>query len=102
MTDRVAVATTEDLAPGEGMALLVDGHGIALFNVDGAYHAIGNRCTHAGGSLGNGTLTADTVTCPLHGARFDVTSGEVLGGPAHESVDRYAVEVAGGVVYLRI
>jgi len=98
MPDRVTVATTDELAPGEGMALSVGGEGVALFNVDGEFHAVANPCTHAGGSLGNGTLSGTTVTCPLHGAKFDVTSGEVVRPPAHEPVHRYEVVVEDGEV----
>ncbi|HKJ60319.1 MAG TPA: non-heme iron oxygenase ferredoxin subunit [Halobacteriales archaeon] len=98
MTEPVAVATTEELPPGEGIAVSVDGEGIAVFNVDGEYHAIANACTHAGGSLGNGRLAGTTVTCPLHGARFDVAAGDVLRPPADAPVRTYDVEVAGGEV----
>jgi len=92
MTDRVTatVAKTGELPPGEGMAVTVDRGGddgrvgIAVFNADGEFHAIENRCSHVGGSLGNGRLAGTTVTCPLHGARFDVTTGDVLRPPADE------------------
>lgn len=104
MPERITVATTDELAPGEGMALSVDREdgdgrvGIALFNVGGEFHAIANRCTHAGGSLGNGRLAGSTVTCPLHGAKFDATTGDVLSPPANESVRRYDLEVEDGEV----
>ena len=104
MTERVTVATADELAPGEGMAVTVDRGdgdgrlGIAVFNVDGEFHAIKNRCTHVGGSLGNGRLAGTTVTCPLHGAKFDVTTGDVLQPPADEAVRTYDVQVAWGEV----
>lgn len=93
MSDLVTVATEDELGPGEGMVVEADGEEIALFNVDGEFHAIGNTCTHMGGPLGDGQVTDDTVTCPWHGAKFDVTSGEVLGPPAGESVPEYEVTV---------
>ena len=103
MPERVTVATTDELEPGEGMAVAVetdegDSHGIAIFNVDGEYHAIANRCTHVGGSLGNGRLRGTTVACPLHGATFDVTTGTVCSPPADEPVRTYDVEVEGDEV----
>ena len=106
MPDRVTVASTDELVPGEGMAVSVDvgdseGRvGIALFNVDGEYHAIENRCTHVGGSLGNGRLSGETVTCPLHGATFDVTTGDVLTPPADAPVRTFDVEVEDGDVHV--
>ncbi|HKJ58203.1 MAG TPA: Rieske 2Fe-2S domain-containing protein [Halobacteriales archaeon] len=104
MPERVTVATTDDLAPGEGMAVTVDRGdgdgcvGIAVFNVDGEFHAVANRCTHVGGSLGNGRLAGTVVTCPLHGAKFDVTTGDVLQPPADEPARAYDVEVDDGEV----
>lgn len=95
MAEPVTVARTDELGPGEGLAVSVDGEGIAVFNVDGEYVAIANRCTHAGGSLGNGRLDGGTVTCPLHGAQFDVRTGAVVRPPAAEPVDRYPVRVVG-------
>ena len=104
MPERVTVARTDELAPGEGMAIAVDRGdgdgrvGIAVFNADGEFHAIENRCTHVGGSLGNGRLSGTTVTCPLHGAKFDVATGDVLRSPADEAVRTYDVEVVDGEV----
>ena len=104
MPERVTVATTEELAPGEGVTVRVDREdgdgrtGIAVFNVGGEFHAIENRCSHVGGSLGNGRLAGTTVTCPLHGAKFDVTTGDVIQPPADEPVRAYDVEVDDGEV----
>lgn len=100
MTERIPLTSVEALPPGEGATFSVDGDGIALFNVDGEFRAIGDRCPHAGGSLGRGTLVNGTVKCPLHGARFDVSNGEVKRPPAEEPVRRYDVKVEDGQVYL--
>jgi 3-phenylpropionate/trans-cinnamate dioxygenase ferredoxin subunit len=54
---------------------------ILVANVNGSYYAIGNRCTHAGGDLSKGTLNGTTVTCPKHGAKFDITTGKVVSRP---------------------
>lgn len=98
MAEFVTVASTDDLAPGEGMAVSVDGEGIALFNVDGEYHAIANGCTHVGGSLGNGRVHGGTVTCPLHGATFDIETGAVCSPPAENPVRTYDVRVVDGEI----
>lgn len=57
----------------------LDGTAILLSNIDGAFYAIDNKCTHFGGSLGKGKLGGNTVTCPRHGAQFDVRTGEAVG-----------------------
>ena len=48
---------------------------MAIFNVDGNICAIADTCPHAGGSLGMGKLDGTIVTCPVHGMKFDVTTG---------------------------
>ena len=102
MTGFVKVAKTEDLAPGQGMMVEAGGKKIALFNVDGDYYAISDTCTHHGGPLSEGELGGKEVTCPWHGAVFDVTTGEVLGPPAMEGVARYNVRVAGNSIEIEI
>ena len=98
MAEPVMVATTDELAPGEALAVSIDGEGVAIFNVEGEYYAIANRCTHVGGSLGKGRLDDGVVTCPLHGAEFDVRTGAVCSPPADEPVSTYEVEVTDGEV----
>jgi nitrite reductase/ring-hydroxylating ferredoxin subunit len=78
------------------------GKKIALFNVDGDYCAISDTCTHHGGPLSEGELAGKEVTCPWHGAVFDVTTGEVLGPPAMEGVACYKVRVAGNSIEIEI
>ncbi|HYR61474.1 MAG TPA: Rieske 2Fe-2S domain-containing protein [Actinomycetota bacterium] len=75
---------------------------VGIAEVDGEVYAIGDLCTHAGCSLAKGTLEGTTVTCSCHGSQFDVTTGEVVKGPATEPVASYKVKVERGVVYVEI
>ena len=95
MGEIINVANTNDLAPGKAMCVEVAGQRVALFNIDGSYHAIGDSCTHVGGPLSEGQVDGKVVTCPLHGAEFDVTNGTVLGPPAAANVPCYKVHVDG-------
>ena len=94
------VAETKSLPSGEGMAVEVGGHNIALFNVDGTFYAVGGNCTHRGGPLSEGSLAGTTVTCPWHGANFDLTTGNVTGPPAPSEVRGYQVRVEGDEIQL--
>jgi nitrite reductase (NADH) small subunit len=78
MAEYVKVAQASELEPNHGKLVEVQGKKIALFNVDGKFHAIDNTCTHRGGPLSEGELEGDEVTCPWHGAKFKVSTGEVL------------------------
>ena len=95
MSQQIKVADTKDVPAGGAIAVEVNGQKVALCNVDGKYYAIGNGCTHVGGSLSQGALNGTVVTCPLHGATFDVTTGNVLSPPARGNVTSYNVQVEG-------
>ncbi len=102
MPKTVKVAEVTELGPGEGKTVEVEGVNLALFNVDGTYFAIANACTRVGGPLGEGALIGKEVTCPLHGAQFDVTSGKVLGGPARSDVKSFPVSLEGDDVMVEV
>lgn len=80
------------------MTVRAGGREIALFNVNGEFHAIDNTCTHEGGPLGEGMVQGTTVSCPWHYAAFDVTTGESLDPIAPCGVRTYPVVVEEGVV----
>ena len=102
MPKKIKIAQTGDLSPGESKVCEADGQKIALFNVDGTLYAIENTCTHVGGSLSEGTLIGDQITCPLHGAQFNVASGKVLGPPAGSDVRSFVVTVEGSDVLIEL
>ena len=102
MPKKVKIAQTGDLSPGEGKVFEAEGQTIALFNVDGTFYAIDNTCTHKGGPLGEGALVGDQVTCPWHGAQFNVASGSVLGPPARSNVKSFVVTIEGSDVLIEL
>ena len=102
MSKLVKIAEAKDLAPGTAKVVEVEGQSIALFNVAGTFHAIDNTCTHVGGPLGEGELAGDVVTCPWHGAKFNVRTGEVLGPPARTGVRSFPVKVQGNDVLVEL
>ena len=73
----------------------VGGKHIALFNIGGSYYAIDDTCTHRGGPLSEGAVRGTTVTCPWHGAQYDLKTGGVLTRPAPQGVASYKVVVEG-------
>jgi nitrite reductase/ring-hydroxylating ferredoxin subunit len=91
----------DQLPPGRGRTVRIRGVAVALFNVDGAVHAVEDSCLHAGGSLGAGRLNGRTVACPAHGWRFDVTTG-ALAGCAGVGVATYPVKVEDGAILVAV
>ena len=102
MAGFVKGAQTDEVAPGQGKMVEVSGKKIALFPVEGAIYAIDDTCTHRGGPLSEGVLDGKEVTCPWHGATYDVTTGEGLGPPAPKGVARYNARVEGDDVEVEI
>ena len=64
--------------PTEGrQSFKINGKDIAVFFIDGKYYAIQRKCTHMGGNLLKGKLEGKTIKCPLHGAVYDLETGEL-------------------------
>jgi nitrite reductase/ring-hydroxylating ferredoxin subunit len=88
----VKVASKKDVPSGQMKMVEVNGTSILLANVNGEYYAIGNKCTHSGCKLSNGKLNGQIVQCPCHGSRFNVKTGEVIGGPATKPEQKYELK----------
>lgn len=105
----VILARVDEMPPGSKKKVVLDGKSLLLTNVQGAYYAIDNRCPHMGGSLFDGQLAGDTITCPKHKTVFDVKTGKVVqnGKIAFinlrvADVQPYTVEVEGENLVIKI
>lgn len=98
----IAMGKAADVRPGGLAVFEVQGTRIAVANVNGAFYGFDDECPHASCSLAEGDLEGETVTCFCHGSKFDVRSGEVLGGPATEPVKTYPVLVEGEELQIEI
>ncbi len=95
------IGKTSEIAKGSGKTFEVEGKSIAVFNVGGNFVGIDNTCKHRGGSLGDGTLSGDTVTCLLHGWQYSVINGECLTNSAVK-LDCYPVKVHGEDIAIEV
>ncbi len=95
-------ATLADVPAGKAKQVTLNGKAIALFNVGGTVYAIDDTCTHRGAPLWEGDLQGTEVSCPWHGARFDVTTGKHICPPAPSGVRSYNVQVVGDEIQVDI
>lgn len=102
MGEFVRVTDAGDVLPGKLGAFEVGGERIAVANVGGSFYAFDDTCTHLGCSLAEGQLEGTVVTCACHFSEFDVTTGEVLAGPAVEPVRSYGVRVEDDALEIEI
>ena len=99
---KITVGQAEAVPAGRGATVkLKDGSEVALFNVNGNFHAIENFCPHKGYPLADSRLYGSTVECDLHGWRFDVRSGECFTKKSC-SIEAYEVVVEDGMIKILI
>jgi nitrite reductase/ring-hydroxylating ferredoxin subunit len=77
----VEVGKVSEISDGKMKHIEVDGKEVLIANVGGKFYAISDRCGHMNALLSMGNLTGNTVTCPFHGSKFDVTTGKKLSEP---------------------
>lgn len=98
----VPIATIDQFKDRSMVCATVNGKPLALFKVGEQYFCLDNTCSHAGGPLCEGVLEGTVVECPLHASRFDVTTGAVAAGPAHEPQRTYTVRLNGSQIEVAV
>ncbi len=101
MSKFIKVAATSELAPGSSKKIELNGKEIALFNIEGTFHAIDDMCPHRGGSLSEGFIESGVVSCPWHGWQFQLANGECLTDPGICQM-KYEVKVEGNDVLINV
>ena len=106
------VAAVDELPPGTRKRFTVEGREIVIFNLDGTFFGLLNRCPHQGGDLCDGVVTGylaaadpgeydysrpgEFIRCPWHGWHFDIRTGKSWGEPDRVFTKSYPVEVQEG------
>ncbi len=114
---RHRVCRADELTPGERRIVELEGRSIGVFNVDGRFYALHNRCPHSGGALCEGPVTGtakatpdfryeydrpgELVRCAWHGWEFEIATGRCLVDPKVRA-RTYDVEVEDGRVYVLV
>jgi nitrite reductase/ring-hydroxylating ferredoxin subunit len=98
----VKVATLAEVPSGRAKPVSVQGWQIALIRVNDHIHAIADCCPHKQLPLSPGLVAGCEIVCPWHAARFDITTGAVLGPPARSAVRTFQVQVVGDDVEVEV
>ncbi|MFT7221123.1 MAG: 3-phenylpropionate/trans-cinnamate dioxygenase ferredoxin subunit [Candidatus Azotimanducaceae bacterium] len=91
-------ATHEPLALNSSHAIDVDGERVLLCNSGGTHFAIQNQCTHQSSPLAGGRVRNGFISCPLHGVKFSLATGEPHGSLTRVWVKTYTVRDEGAMV----
>jgi len=92
------VCATSDVPVNSIRRYEIDGHGIAIYNIDGLFYATDDTCTHGLSSLAEGELDGDVVECSLHFGAFHVPTGRAVGAPCSVPIKTYHTQVEDGTV----
>lgn len=98
----VDLCAEEDIAVGEMRRFEVAARSLALYHLEEGFYATAAICTHEYAQLTLGELEGRRVTCPLHGARFDVVTGRVLSPPAFKPLKTFPTRVRAGRVEVEL
>ena len=83
-------------------AVTVNGHDIAIYEVEGEIHATANVCTHGAARMSDGFLEGREIECPLHQGKFDVCTGKALCAPLTEDIRVYPVRIENQRVMVKL
>ncbi len=100
MNDYVKICAVEDIPLNEPLIVEVDGEPIALCRLGDKVYALEDVCPHQGASFEGGEIDEDVLTCPLHGWRTNVCTGQSLEAPSLQ-LKMYDTKIEDGVVYLK-
>ena len=82
----------DTLIEGKPVVIEVDGTAVCIVKVGDEVFAVADTCTHAEASLSEGEVTGGKIECWLHGAEFDLKTGQALTPPATEALKTFNIK----------
>lgn len=102
MSEFIEVAKLADMPAAGKLCVELDDHFLVIVRIDGEYYCVEDVCTHDGGTLGDGELEGFCISCPRHGAQFDVRDGQAVTMPATEATGSYPVRIEGDAILVKL
>lgn len=100
MSEFIRICSVDEIPPGEPLTVEIDGKPVAIGRVGDKYYAIEDICPHQGASFEGGEIEDDILTCPLHGWRTNLVTGQSLEAPSIK-VQTYEVKVEDGTIFVK-
>ncbi len=94
----IAVTPLAEVPQSTVKRVAINGRSILLIHTGDGIFAVENRCSHAEQPLECGRVKNGWISCPTHGARFDLETGDPLGGPAELPIATFAVRIADDMI----
>ncbi len=103
MTDSsfVEVATVDDIPVGKKIVRDLNGRSILVCHTQEGFFAVENKCSHAFECLDRGRVKAGWISCPVHGAKFDLATGRALALPATAPIATFELRITDGRIEVR-
>lgn len=102
MAEAIKISEKKAFDTKNSISVDVKGQKVAVFKINEQYYGMSETCPHRGGPLSEGKLNGTIVTCPWHGAKFDVTTGKVMGPPAKSDVSCFKIFVDGDDIKIEL
>ena len=100
---KVVVGKTSEVQDGKLMHITAGGKEIVVTKLDGNYYAMDNVCTHAGADLHEGELNNNELTCPWHGAKWDIKTGNLISFPQKlKPLQNHKISIEKDTLYVEI
>ena len=100
----IDVGAAAELPPNSVKIVNAGSITVGVYNLNGEFFALEDRCSHDDGPLCEGDFDPDTgvAICPRHGANIDIRSGQPRTLPATEPVDTFPVKIVDGIVKVEV
>ncbi|MCJ2177617.1 Rieske (2Fe-2S) protein [Novosphingobium album (ex Hu et al. 2023)] len=98
----VAAAKVDEIPAGGKKVVEINGVSVVVVNTKDRIFAVRNLCSHAHETLECGRVRAGWISCPVHGARFDLETGNPMNPPATMPIETYEVRIEGDTIEVAV
>ena len=102
MSDFTKVASVDEIGVNEMKSFEVNYERIIVCRTEKGFFALVDECSHDSSPISEGHICEGQVVCPRHGAKFDITTGEVKAPPAVVGIDTYEVKVENNDIFVKV